>query len=195
MRSEPLLGLALLGLVALSGPWASTPAGAKESEMAYPPVVVGAKAPDFTAPASTGGTISLHDFRGRIVVLYIYPKDETPYCTREACSFRDTDAALRKLGAMVIGVSKDSMASHDEFIRKHHLNFTLVSDPEGKIISLYGAWKAHSLFGKTALGVNRSTFLIDTDGIVRQIWRNVTVKGHDEQVLQAVKALAQKSPP
>lgn len=113
----------------------------------------GMQAPDFTADSSEGRRISLSDYKGKIVVLYFYPKDDTPGCTKEACSFRDAESQLQRLGVQVLGVSMDSVESHGKFKKKYVLNFPLLSDPGGKIISTYGAWKDDSLFGKTALGL------------------------------------------
>jgi peroxiredoxin Q/BCP len=121
------------------------------------------------------------------VVLYFYPKDDTPGCTKEACAFRDAESEMKKLGVVVLGISKDDMKSHEKFGQKYNLNFPLLSDPEGKIIAAYGAWKENSIFGRTALGVNRSTFVIDREGIVRKVWRNVSVKGHSKAVLEFIE--------
>ena len=186
MKLEPLIGLAMLALVAASGPWAhgwnEEKTAMKENELK-----VGMPAPDFTAPSTDGGTVSLSDFKGRIVVLYFYPKDDTPGCTKEACAFRDAEIEMKKLGVVVLGISKDDMKSHEKFRHKYNLNFPLLSDPEGKIIAAYGAWKENSIFGRTALGVNRSTFVIDREGIVRKVWRNVSVKGHAREVLEFIQ--------
>ena len=149
----------------------------------------GMKAPDFKAESTEGKTLSLSDFKGKIVVLYFYPKDSTPGCTREACSFRDNQAKLKRKGAVVLGVSKDSLKSHESFKEKYNLNFPLLSDPDKKIIQDYGVWKEKKLYGKTSMGVERSTFLIDGEGIVRKIWRKVNVDGHEEEVLNAIKEL------
>jgi peroxiredoxin Q/BCP len=184
---EALFGLAMLGLVALSGPWATTKG--TEDPMADISLAEGMAAPDFTAPSSEGGTLSLHDLKGKIVVLYFYPKDNTPHCTKEACSFRDAKAELQAAGAVVLGVSKDSSESHQKFKEKHGLNYPLLSDPEGAIITAYGAWKKGSIFGRTALGMDRCTFVIDRGGVVRKIWRKVDVKNHDQEVLAFVKSL------
>src|SRR5512135_3409222 len=147
-------------------------------------------ATDFTAPSSEEGTFSLHDLKGQIVVLYFYPKDQTPHCTKEACSFRDAKSELQSLGAVILGVSKDSEESHRKFKEKHALNFPLLSDPDGAIITAYGAWKKGSIFGKTLLGMDRSTVVIDRAGVVRKIWRGVNVKGHDQEVLGFVRTLS-----
>jgi thioredoxin-dependent peroxiredoxin len=187
-KIEAFLALTLLGLVALSGPWWGTHAG--EAPMVDDELKEGMLAPDFTAPSSEGGTLSLHDLKGKVVVLYFYPKDQTPHCTKEACSFRDSRAELQALGAVIIGVSKDSEESHRKFKEKYALNFPLLSDPDGAIITAYGAWKKGSIFGKTLLGMDRSTVVIDRSGVVRKIWRGVDVKNHDQEVLAFVKTLA-----
>ena len=151
----------------------------------------GDRAPTFSAPSSEGGEVNLSDLRGKAVILYFYPKDSTPGCTREACSFRDNLGRVEKLGAAVLGVSKDSLASHEKFKDSYELNFPLLSDPEGSIISAYGAWKEKKRkSGETYLGIDRSTVLIDPQGIVRRIWRDVKVDGHTDDVLEAVKALS-----
>jgi len=150
----------------------------------------GMKAPDFTALTTGGGKVSLSDFKGKIIVLYFYPRDNTPGCTREACGFQDALSRIKRLGAVVLGVSKDSLKSHEGFAEKYGLRFPLLSDPEKKIIQAYGVWKEKKMYGKTSLGVERSTFLIDEEGIVRKIWRKVKVDGHDEEVLQAIKELS-----
>ncbi len=148
----------------------------------------GSAAPDFKLQ-STDGEISLSALRGQTVVLYFYPKADTPGCTAEACAFRDLKAEMAALGAVVIGVSKDKPAALDKFKAKYGLNFPLASDPDLAIHEAYGAWGPKTLYGKTALGVVRSTFVIDGDGVVRKVWRKVKVDGHDAQVLDIVKGL------
>jgi len=153
-------------------------------------VEIGKKAPDFTLPESSWHSVTLSDFIGKKnVVLYFYPKDDTPGCTKEACSFRDNIAMLDMKNAVVLGISKDSLRSHKKFKEKYELPFTLLSDEEGKVIEQYGCFKEKSMFGKTFLGVERSTFLIDKNGIVREIWRNVKVEGHSEEILETIKDL------
>jgi peroxiredoxin Q/BCP len=147
----------------------------------------GMRAPSFTADSTDGKRISLDDYKGKIVVLYFYPKDDTPGCTKEACSFRDAESQLQRLGVQVLGVSMDSVQSHEKFKKKYALNFPLISDQEGAIVTAYGAWKDKSLFGKTALGLSRSTFLIDQEGVVRKIWQGVKVEGHDQEVIDFIK--------
>jgi thioredoxin-dependent peroxiredoxin len=149
----------------------------------------GKPAPDFTLPADDGQKVKLKDLRGSPVVLYFYPKDDTPGCTREACAFRDRRAELTKLGAKVLGVSPDDVASHEKFRDKFELNFPLLADEGHKLAEKYGAWREKNMYGKLSWGVQRSTFLIDAQGIVRKIWKKVSVDGHDEQVLAALKEL------
>ena len=149
----------------------------------------GKKAPDFTAPTDGGKKLKLSDLRGKPVVLYFYPKDDTTGCTAEACGFRDAAPAYMKLKAQVVGVSKDSVARHDKFKAKYDLNFPLVSDEDGKICERYGTWIEKSLYGRKYMGIDRATFLIDKDGVVRKIWRKVKVPGHVAEVQEALKAL------
>ncbi|CCG08920.1 peroxiredoxin [Pararhodospirillum photometricum] len=155
------------------------------------PVVlsVGDPAPDFTLPASGGGTVSLADLTGKIVVLYFYPKDSTPGCTREAIAFRDALPEFEALGAQVIGVSRDSLKSHDAFTTKQGLTFPLASDGESVVCDRYGVRVYKMLYGKISLGIERATFLIDREGVLRGIWRKVKVDGHVEKVLAAARAL------
>jgi peroxiredoxin Q/BCP len=149
----------------------------------------GAKAPDFTLPADDGTKIKLSALRGQPVVLYFYPKDDTPGCTREACAFRDRRTALTKLGAKVLGVSADDVASHVKFRDKFELNFPLLADVDHKVAEKYGAWREKNMYGKKSMGIQRSTFLIDADGKVARVWKKVSVDGHDEAVLAAIKEL------
>jgi len=149
----------------------------------------GKKAPDFTLPADDGTKIKLSALRGKPVVLYFYPRDDTPGCTREACSFRDRSGELARLGAVVLGVSTDDVASHVKFRDKHRLNFPLLADTQHKVAERYGAWREKTRFGKTSMGIQRSTFLIDADGKVAKVWKSVKVDGHDAQVLKALGAL------
>jgi len=149
----------------------------------------GKKAPDFTAPTDGGGKLKLSELRGKPVVLYFYPKDDTPGCTTEACGFRDSAAAFKKLKAQVVGVSKDSVASHDKFKKKYSLTFPLVSDADGKICAKYGTWVEKSLYGRKYMGIERATFLIDKTGTVAKVWHKVKVPGHVDEVLKALKAL------
>lgn len=143
-------------------------------------------APDFTLPGQDGAVVSLKDFAGKWTVLYFYPKDDTPGCTVEACSLRDARDDIAELGAEIVGISKDDPSSHEKFKAKHSLNFTLLSDPEGKVIEAYGAW-GPKMFGKE--GILRKTFLIDPQGIVRKVYGRVTPLGHGEQVIEELKRL------
>ncbi|MBL8665556.1 MAG: thioredoxin-dependent thiol peroxidase [Candidatus Odyssella sp.] len=152
-------------------------------------VEIGKPAPKFDMPADGGGTVSLAALKGRRVVLYFYPKDDTPGCTTEACDFRDALPDFAKVKAAVIGVSRDSVASHEKFKKKHALPFALASDADGKASAAYGTWVEKSMYGRTYMGMERSTFLIDEKGIVRGIWRKIKVKGHVDEVLKAAKAL------
>ena len=149
----------------------------------------GRKAPDFVLPSSEGGEVSLEGLEGRTVVLYFYPKDDTPGCTREACAFRDNQSALKKRGVVVLGVSGDSLISHEKFKAKYKLNFPLLSDPDKAVAKKYGAWGEKVLYGKKTIGMIRSTFVIDGRGVVRKVFPRVKVDGHAEQVLEAVSAL------
>ena len=149
----------------------------------------GKKAPDFKLASSAGGEVSLKDLRGKIVVVYFYPKDDTPGCTREACAFRDSQAALKRRGVVVLGISGDSLASHEKFRDKYDLNFPLLSDPDKAVAKKYGAWGEKVMYGKKTVGMIRSTFVIDGAGVVRKVFPRVKVDGHAEQVLEAVKAL------
>lgn len=149
----------------------------------------GRKAPDFTAMTDGDKKLKLSDLRGRPVVLYFYPKDDTSGCTAEACGFRDALPDFSKVKAHVIGVSRDSVEKHDKFKKKYGLNFPLVSDEDGKICEKYGTWVQKSLYGRKYMGIDRSTFLIDKTGAVAKVWRKVKVPGHVDEVLQALKAL------
>ena len=153
---------------------------------------IGDQAPDFSLPAADAQTLSLKDMRGRIVVLYFYPKDDTPGCTTQACDFRDSFNALQSQGVTVIGVSKDSVAKHKKFKEKFGLNFPLASDESGATVQAYGVWVEKSMIGKKYMGIDRSTFLIDENGLVQNIWRNVKVPGHVAAVLASIKELQSK---
>ncbi|MGC2408431.1 MAG: thioredoxin-dependent thiol peroxidase [Methyloceanibacter sp.] len=152
-------------------------------------VAVGDRAPDFTLPTDGGGEVSLKALKGKKLVLYFYPKDDTPGCTREACAFRDSLPDFSKIKATILGVSKDSVASHDNFKTKFELPFPLASDADGKVCEAYGVWVEKSMYGKKYMGIERSTFLIDEKGVIRNIWRKVKVDGHAEDVLKAAEAL------
>ncbi|MEM8673158.1 MAG: thioredoxin-dependent thiol peroxidase [Cyanobacteria bacterium P01_G01_bin.67] len=148
---------------------------------------VGHTAPDFSAEDQNGNTISLNDHQGNWVVLYFYPKDNTPGCTTEAKSFTEYVSQFQELGAAIIGVSPDSIKSHCKFIDKHDLSIQLLSDPEHKVIEAYGAWRLKKFMGKEYMGVVRSTFLITPDRQIAQVWDKVRVKAHVEKVLQELK--------
>jgi peroxiredoxin Q/BCP len=152
-------------------------------------LAVGKKAPAFALESSEGGKVKLSDFSGTPVVVYFYPRDNTPGCTVEAEGFRDAYAKFKKLGVAVVGVSKDSIASHCKFRDKFKLNFPLLSDPEGKVLEAYGAWGDKVMYGKKMKGIIRSTVLIDGSGKVVHHWPKVSVKGHVAEVVEAVKAL------
>ena len=149
----------------------------------------GDRAPAFTLSADGGGTISLSTFKGKATVLYFYPKDDTPGCTKEAIDFTAKIDAFRAAGAEVIGVSKDSVEKHDKFKAKHALEVRLASDPDGAMLEAYGVWVEKKLYGKTYMGIERATFLIDAKGVIREVWRKVRVPGHADAVLAAVEAL------
>jgi len=157
--------------------------------MAKKPLQVGDKAPAFSMPTDGGGKVSLSSLAGKSVVLYFYPKDDTSGCTKEACDFRDGLPNFRKSDAVVIGVSRDSVASHDKFKKKHDLPFVLASDVDGKTSEAYGTWVEKSMYGRKYMGMERATFLIDGKAVIRGIWRKVKVPGHVDEVLKAVKAL------
>ncbi len=150
---------------------------------------VGDKAPSFTLPTDGGGKLSLKDFKGETVILYFYPKDDTSGCTAEACAFRDSLPDFSKARAKVIGVSKDPVKKHDKFKDKYDLTFPLASDEDGKVCEAYGTWVEKSMYGRKYMGIERSTFVIDGKGVVREVWRKVKVPGHVDQVLKAAQAL------
>lgn len=152
-------------------------------------VEAGSKAPDFTLLDDTGKKVKLSQFRGQPIVLYFYPKDNTPGCTRQACAFRDRKSDLGRHDAVVLGVSPDDDASHAKFRGKFELNFPLLCDPDHKVAEKYGAWREKNMYGKISMGIQRSTFLIDGDGKVARVWKKVRVDGHDEQVLEALREL------
>ena len=150
---------------------------------------VGDKAPDFTLPSDGGGKVSLKALNGKAVVLYFYPKDDTSGCTAEACAFRDALPDFSNAKAAVIGISRDSVASHDKFKTKYELPFPLASDADGKVCEAYGTWVEKSMYGRKYMGIERATFLIDGTGVIRHIWRKVRVPGHANEVLEAAAAL------
>ena len=146
---------------------------------------IGDKAPLFTGTDQDGKSISLSDFRGRKVILYFYPKDNTPGCTAEACSLRDGQAELQRMGFEVIGVSPDSVKSHQGFIAKQGLNFTLLADTDKKIAEAYGVWGEKKFMGRTFMGILRTTFVIDEQGVIEKIFDKVRTKDHFEQIVEA----------
>lgn len=149
----------------------------------------GQSAPDFNLPRDGGGTIALADLKGRKIVLYFYPKDDTSGCTTESIDFSALKPEFEAAGATVIGVSPDSVKSHDKFKAKHSLSVDLVADEERKTLEAYGVWVEKSMYGRKYMGVERSTFLIDTNGGIAKIWRKVKVPGHAQAVLEAARAL------
>jgi peroxiredoxin Q/BCP len=146
----------------------------------------GVKAPDFELPTGDGGTLSLSDLKGKKVVLYFYPKDDTSGCTKEACAFQENLARVKKKGAVVVGVSTDPAESHAKFARKYGLTFPLVSDPGKSIVKKYGVWKEKSMYGKKYMGTERTTFVIDGAGVITRIFPKVKVDGHVDEVLEAL---------
>jgi peroxiredoxin Q/BCP len=157
--------------------------------MAEKTAVVGKKVPDLSIPSTAGKPWKPSSAAGQKVVLYFYPKDNTSGCTKEGLEFRDLHAGFRKAKVLVLGVSPDSLASHEKFRAKYDFPFDLLADEERKLCSLFGVWKEKSLYGRKYMGVERSTFLIDDEGVLRQEWRKVKVAGHAEEVLAAAKAL------
>ena len=152
-------------------------------------IEVGKKAPAFTLTADDGKKMKLSDLKGSPVVLYFYPKDDTPGCTKEACAFRDRKAEMEQLGAKVLGVSPDTVESHVKFRDKFNLNFPLLADPDHAVAEKYGAWREKNMYGKKSMGIQRSTYLIDAEGKVAKVWQRVQVDGHDDAVLEALKTL------
>jgi peroxiredoxin Q/BCP len=157
--------------------------------MAEKTAAIGRKVPDFSLPSTGGQPWKLSSARGNVVVIYFYPKDSTSGCTKESVAFRDLDAGFRKARAVVVGISPDSLASHCRFSSKFELPFELLSDEEKKACAIFGVWKEKSLYGRKYMGVERSTFLVDAEGVLRREWRKVKVDGHAEDVLEAVKGL------
>ena len=155
--------------------------------MSHP--AIGETAPDISLPRDGGETLHLSDFAGKKVVLYFYPKDDTPGCTKEALGFTEAVDDFAAAGAVVLGVSKDPVAKHDKFIAKHDLKIALLSDETGDVCERYGVWAEKSMYGKTYMGITRATFLIGPDGKIAQVWPKVKVPGHVAAVLDAVRAL------
>jgi len=165
---------------------------AKPAKKALTPVgkiVAGSPVPDFSLPATRIKRVSRASLKGKPFVIYFYPKDHTSGCTVEACDFRDSMAAFNKLGALVIGVSRDNLESHEKFAKKFGLTFPLASDENGKVCEKFGVWVKKSMYGRSYMGIERSTFLIDAKGKVRTIWRKVSIPGHIGEVTKAVAAL------
>ncbi len=157
---------------------AAEPTGLKEGD----------PAPDFDLPSTSGKSVKLRSLRGKNVVLYFYPQDDTSGCTKEACSFRDNLPKFKKLDAVILGVSKDSLESHEKFIDKYSLNFTLLSDEDLAAHKLYDTWKLKNNYGRTYWGTERSTFVIDQKGRIKKIFRRVHVDGHENEVVEALNA-------
>ncbi len=151
---------------------------------------VGTPAPEFSAARDGGDIISLDSFRGKIVVLYFYPKDDTPGCTKEAIEFSNLIEDFDASGAVILGVSRDTIKKHEKFRDKHSLKISLISDEDGSITDAYGVWVEKTMYGKKFMGIERATYLIDTDGKISQMWRKVKVPGHVMEVLEAVKAIS-----
>ena len=149
----------------------------------------GDKAPDFTLETDGGGSLNLSSLKGEKVVVYFYPRDNTPGCTQESCDFRDLEPDFSKVDAKIVGISKDGVSSHDKFKSKFDLPFILVSDPDLEAIKGFDVWQEKNLYGKKSMGVVRSTFLIDANGVIAKAWRKVKVKGHADEVLAAAKDL------
>ncbi|MFV3075755.1 thioredoxin-dependent thiol peroxidase [Niveispirillum fermenti] len=152
-------------------------------------ITIGESAPDFTLPTDGNGSVSLSDLRGRNVIVYFYPKDDTSGCTAQACGFGESLPQFQKVDATIIGISKDSVASHDKFKAKYNLPFILASDKDGDVTERYGAWTEKNMYGRKYMGIERSTFLIDKHGVVRGVWRKVKVPGHVDAVLKAAQEL------
>ena len=151
-------------------------------------VTTGDQAPIFTMPRDGGGEVSLGDYKTQSVILYFYPRDDTPGCTIEAIDFTSLSDKFAAEGATVIGVSKDSVAKHDKFVAKHDLGVILASDENASVCEDYGVWVEKNMYGKKSMGIERATFWIDGEGVVRQVWRKVKAKGHAEAVLEALRA-------
>ena len=152
-------------------------------------VLSGENAPNFNHPTGDGGECKLSDFKRKPLVLYFYPKGDTPGCTTEAQGFRDAMAEFANFDATIVGVSKDTVKKHDRFKARHDLNFTLISDEDGTLCEAYGVWVEKNLYGRKYMGIERSTYLIDGEGKIAKVWRKVRVKGHVDNVLKAVQAL------
>jgi len=152
-------------------------------------LTIGDKAPDFTLPTDGNGTVALKAQRGKSVIVYFYPKDDTSGCTKEACGFRDAMPDFSKIDATIIGISKDSVRAHDKFKQKYALPFILASDESGEVCEKYGVWVQKSMYGRKYMGIERTTVLIDGKGVIRGLWPKVKIDGHVDEVLAAAKAL------
>jgi peroxiredoxin Q/BCP len=172
-----------------NAPKKAAPKKTAPQEPAAPAVDVGMHAPDFSLLDDSSERVTLSDYRGKHVVLYFYPKDDTPGCTVEACSFRDNHGDVRALGAVVFGVSPDDRDSHVKFVDKFHLNFPLLVDEGAEVAKKYDVWKEKNMYGKKSMGIERSTFLIDRDGVIRRAWRRVKVEGHTDEVIAALREM------
>lgn len=155
--------------------------------MSNPELAIGDPAPGFSLPKDGGGEVALSNLKGQMVVLYFYPKDDTSGCTKEAIAFTESLPAFEEAGAVILGVSKDTVAKHDKFKAKHDLGVTLLSDEDGAVCEAYGVWVEKSMYGRKYMGIERATYLIDGDGQLKQIWRKVKVPGHADAVLKAVQ--------
>ncbi|WP_206831988.1 thioredoxin-dependent thiol peroxidase [Alicyclobacillus fructus] len=151
---------------------------------------VGVKAPEFAAESDSGEVVKLSDLRGQVVVLYFYPKDETPGCTQEACAFRDLKSRFDEVGALIYGVSRDDVRSHAKFRDKHGLNFPLLADADGQICQAYDVLKEKNMYGRKTIGIERTTYVIDRDGVIAAVFPKVKVDGHAEEVLAKVREIA-----
>lgn len=156
-------------------------------------VEAGGKAPDFSLADQAGKTVRLKDFKGKTIVLYFYPKDDTPGCTKESCEFRDAETAIKKAGAVVLGVSLDDEASHQKFIAKYSLPFSLLCDEDARVSKAYGVYKEKSMYGRKYWGIERSTFVIGGDGVIKAAFRKVKVDGHAKEVLAALKDIKREA--
>lgn len=168
---------------------ATTKASPKKPVLAIVDKMLGKAVPGFVRPATVVGSVSSKELKNKPYIVYFYPKDDTSGCTAEACDFRENIASFKKLGITVIGVSKDSLKSHEKFAKKYDLNFPLISDEDGSMCESFGVWIEKSMYGRKYMGIERSTFLIDAKGIVRKVWRKVSVTGHVAEVAKAVKEL------
>lgn len=156
-----------------------------------PSLEVGQLAPDFTLMSQSGESVTLHDLRGQVVVLYFYPKDDTPGCTKEACGFRDLKAAFADVGGRIFGVSRDTVASHQRFATKYGLTFDLLADPDETVCNAYGVLKEKNMYGRVSIGIERTTFIIDSEGRIAHVFPKVKVDGHVDAVLDAVRQISQ----